>query len=601
MTPVRSRILLETGPGITLSTLARQGGAGAQPDAVLASLPDAARETCDEDVMARSAAQLWCAGVQINWRGVNSDAKRRRVPLPTYPFERTRHWIEAPPIERADRSPPVAPASADPSPSGLTSPDKSLTPAQSLLETELPQTSFEMAAALMTTTKTDFTPASGGPNQKLRQRVVELFENLSGEPIANLDPGTTFLEMGFDSLFLSQVTQQLQRDFKAKLTFRQLLGDLSTIPALVAHLEAILPPEMQAAPAPPSSSAKPALAQTPAPSGSALPAFSGSGSVEQIIREQLDVMSRLMAQQLDALRGAPLAGSPPEAAAAAPPSALAPAPASASDEPKSRFEMVAAARSAPPGEMNETQQRALQELIARFNERTAESKRMTAQYRPVLADPRAAAGFRTEWKDLVYPVVSDRASGSRIYDVDGNSYIDLVNGYGQTFFGHAAPFVIDAVAEQLRKGFAIGPQSALAGRVAALFSEMTGNERVTFCNTGSEAVMAAMRVARTVTGRSIIATFTGDYHGQFDEVLVKGTLRSGVARAMPAAAGIPGESVENMVVLPYGRRNLLNGSAPMRTNSPPFSSSRCKAVIPHCALSNSSRTSAPLPRLRAPP
>ncbi len=383
------------------------------------------------------------------------------------------------------------------------------------------------------------------------------------------------------------MTQQLQRDFKTKLTFRQLLGDLSTVPALTAHLEANLPPEFraaQAAPAPTAAQAAPSvqpappqlLASTPPPAAFAplgLPNSAGSGSVEQIIRDQLDVMSRLMAQQLDALRGVaspaasqPLAPAPqpaaqsltPQAVPAAPaPSVSAVPPAAAMDEPKSRFEMIAAARSAPPAEMNETQQRALAELISRFNGRTAESKRLTQEYRPVLADPRAAAGFRTEWKDLVYPVVSDRASGSRIYDVDGNSYIDLVNGYGQTFFGHAAPFVVEAVAEQLRKGFAIGPQSALAGRVATLFSEMTGNERVTFCNTGSEAVMAAMRVARTVTGRSAIATFTGDYHGQFDEVLVKGTLRSGVARAMPAAAGIPGKSVENMVVLPYGAPELL--------------------------------------------
>ena len=69
---------------------------------------------------------------------------------------------------------------------------------------------------------------------------------------------------------------------------------------------------------------------------------------------------------------------------------------------------------------------------------------------------------------------------------------------------------------------------------------MTGHERVTFCNTGSEAVMAAMRVARTVTGRDKVVIFNGDYHGQFDEVLVKGVQRAGAApRSMPVAPGIP--------------------------------------------------------------
>jgi glutamate-1-semialdehyde aminotransferase len=140
----------------------------------------------------------------------------------------------------------------------------------------------------------------------------------------------------------------------------------------------------------------------------------------------------------------------------------------------------------------------------------------------VVADPRAAAGFRSEWKELVYPIVVERSSGSKLWDVDGNEYVDLVNGFGGTAFGHGPGFVLDAVKAQLERGFPIGPQADLAGEVAELVKELTGNRRAAFCNTGSEAVMAAMRVARTVTGRDKIVVFNGDYHGQFDEVLVKG-------------------------------------------------------------------------------
>ena len=92
---------------------------------------------------------------------------------------------------------------------------------------------------------------------------------------------------------------------------------------------------------------------------------------------------------------------------------------------------------------------------------------------------------------------------------------------------------------QLKKGFEIGPQTPLAGEVAKMFCEMTGNERMTFCNTGSEAVMAAMRVARTVTGRKKVALFANAYHGMFDEVLVKGFKRGGVPHSSPVAPGIP--------------------------------------------------------------
>ncbi|GAC1634060.1 MAG: hypothetical protein NVS9B10_29820 [Nevskia sp.] len=91
-----------------------------------------------------------------------------------------------------------------------------------------------------------------------------------------------------------------------------------------------------------------------------------------------------------------------------------------------------------------------------------------------------------------------------------------------------------------------------------MFAEMTGNDRVTFCNTGSEAVMAAMRVARNITGRMKIVVFNGAYHGQFDEVLVKGVQKPGATpRTKPAANGIPEESAANMIVLDYGTPESL--------------------------------------------
>src|SRR5262249_62322250 len=94
--------------------------------------------------------------------------------------------------------------------------------------------------------------------------------------------------------------------------------------------------------------------------------------------------------------------------------------------------------------------------------------------RPRLADPRTVAGFRMLWKEIVYPIVTERSKGSRLWDVDGNEWIDLTNGFGMILFGHAPDFVTRAVEEQLRRGFEIGPQTALAGRVARELTEMVG-------------------------------------------------------------------------------------------------------------------------------
>ncbi|WOJ88235.1 phosphopantetheine-binding protein [Methylocapsa polymorpha] len=288
---------------------------------MLASLPDAARAAADDEVMARSAAQLWCAGVAIDWSGVHAAASRLRVSLPTYPFERSRHWIDAPPPVHSEGGTPEPVQSA---------------PVQlnSVIKTFSAETAATMQSTPTAKAQSEDGSAQTGRGAELQNRIVALLETLSGEPVAGLSRETSFLEMGFDSLFLSQVTQQLQRDFKVKLTFRQLLGELSTIPALAAFLAAKLPPEpvvVVQSPAPTALASIPAAAPLPAASAASTQAGqagANAATVEQVIRDQLDVMSRLMAQQLDALRGS---GAAP-AIAAGP--AAAPAAASASPSPQ---------------------------------------------------------------------------------------------------------------------------------------------------------------------------------------------------------------------------------------------------------------------------
>src|SRR4029079_2200095 len=128
---------------------------------------------------------------------------------------------------------------------------------------------------------------------------------------------------------------------------------------------------------------------------------------------------------------------------------------------------------------------------------------------PTLADPRSVAGFKLLWKEMIYPFVMTRSDGSRVWDVDGNEYVDFVMGFGASMFGHRPPFVVKAIHEQLDVGFEIGPIQPLAYEVAALMKEFTGMSRIAFTNTGSEAVLAATRVARTVSGRDMIAVFAG--------------------------------------------------------------------------------------------
>lgn len=408
-----------------------------------------------------------------------------------------------------------------------------------------------------------------------------IFEDLSGLSAAEIDNSTSFLEMGFDSLFLTQVTQAVQAKFGLKITFRQLLDRESTLEALAAYVDAHLPAAAFPAPTPPPQPAKPRTAAPgvnsngqgivhPAPGlvtvASTIPV--ALSTVEGIVRSQLHAMSELMSKQLDMLRdhGAlvepfvslPVAEPARQTAAPASPAPAAPAgSARLAARDFKPFGPYKPAQKGPVGELTDRQDRYLKELIRRYTTRTARSKEYTQNHRRVLADPRMAAGFRSQWKEIVYPIVTTRSLGSRLWDLDGNEYIDILNGFGPIMLGHAPRFVTEAVENQLKQGFEIGPQAPLAGKVAALVCELTGMERATFCNTGSEAVMAAVRVARTVTARNRIVIFAGAYHGTFDEVLVKGIRKGGTPHSLPIAPGIPVDKVAHVTVLDFGEAESL--------------------------------------------
>src|SRR5262249_24595970 len=201
------------------------------------------------------------------------------------------------------------------------------------------------------------------------------------------------------------------------------------------------------------------------------------------------------------------------------------------------------------------QQRArLDALIARYTQRTRRSKEYTQEHRGHMADPRVVNGFRPLTKELTYQVVVERSRGSRLWDIDGNEYIDVLQGFGMSMFGWQPDFVREAIHKQVDLGYEIGPQHVLAGEAAKLFCEITGADRAAFCNTGSEAVMGTMRIARTVTGRTLIAIFTGAYHGISDEVIVRGTRK---LKSIPAAPGIMPSASQNVLVLDYGTPESL--------------------------------------------
>lgn len=517
-------ILIEVGPGRTLATFAGQGLSRDRYVAAISSMPDFAEAAMDEERFAEAEARLWANGGSPDW-SVRYGPDARKIPLPTYPFERTRCWIDAPAVAA----------------------------------TAVPSSVLSDCACAIPAGRDDAVPMDQQQSRRARlgAELAHLIEELSGETIDQGDFDREFLELGFDSLFLGQVAARVQREFGTKITFRQLMGDFASIDALARHLDEVLPPDVIAElPIPQSQTAIPVTSPRLAPASTSVAAASDTADLAAIFQSQLQAMQSVIDRQLALLKSGDSSTGPGSVAA------VSPAPATPTQQPVkqapgSRFRPFDAKADRSKDGLTDRQKTYVDSLVQRSAEMMETSKERAAKHRPHFADPRTAAGFRPEWKEMIFPLVAQRAKGSKLWDLDGNEFVDLVNGYGQTAFGHSPDFVIEAVSAQMELGFAIGPQTPLAGEVAGRIAHMVGMDRVTFCNTGSEAVMAAMRIARCVTGREKIVVFNHDYHGQFDEVLVKAGGKSAFSKALPIAPGIPPESLGNMVVLPYGGEESL--------------------------------------------
>ncbi len=319
-------------------------------------------------------------------------------------------------------------------------------------------------------------------------RLKELLAPLLGVPVEEVAADVPLIDMGADSIAVLDGAQRIQQEFRVRVRVQDVFGPLPTLDAIATYI-------FEKAPKPEARASRESQAEASNEARRALPA----GAAE----------SPKM--------------TPPEAPSRSPAEA-----------------------------------RHMTALMERYLAKTPRSKAKKSASHARLADVRAAAGYRPslpaslrglwlETKEAAYPIVGARSAGSKMWDVDGNEYVDFVMGFGVHLFGHSPPFVMDALRAQIETGVQIGPQAEKAAEVAELVHALTGVERVAFCNTGTEAVMAALRLARATTGRSKIALFTGSYHGSFD----------GVLASIPMTLGTPPFTDDGVIVLEYGHPRSL--------------------------------------------
>ena len=164
-----------------------------------------------------------------------------------------------------------------------------------------------------------------------------------------------------------------------------------------------------------------------------------------------------------------------------------------------------------------------------------------------------------------YPIFMERGRGSRIFDVDGNEYIDWMMAFGALPLGHAHPEVVEAITEAATTGAHFAAATPVEIEVAEMIQKIVPNaERVRFANTGTEAMMAAIRLARGVTGRPKILKFEGHYHGWHDDVLVSSNTMPPASLGLrtdpikiPDSSGLNRTALDDTIVVPWNDVELL--------------------------------------------
>ncbi|MFB9689485.1 aminotransferase class III-fold pyridoxal phosphate-dependent enzyme [Amycolatopsis plumensis] len=442
--------------------------------------------------------ELYRRRADLDWEAVYPGG--RFLPgTPTYPWQRVRHWAldgqdpaELPPETVRSRAMPAAPEQA------------------------LTAVADEVAAVLK-------------------------------YPREQITPHAFFLELGADSILLLQLVNKLNKRhgtaFKATDLFEkyQSVGDLADALAQTGTF----PDDAGAPEAPAAPVTAPVVVDAVR---SPVPEAARTG-LDAVVQNQLAIMQ----QQLALLGGTPAVEAPAQdSPAVEEPAPQRAAPVTAATVPTAAAPGPAAAAA----RLTERQKSHVDALVRRMEERSPQSKKLAGRHRRRMVESRPWANFRAETKELNFPIVIDRGRGSHFWDPDGSEYIDYCVGFGVHFLGHNPPFVQDAIAAQLSRSFTLGPQVELTYQVAETFCRITGHDRVSFCNTGSEAVMGAVRLARLATGRRKVAYFEKSYHGITDGMLARRGEELGSVTAM--VDGLPPGALHDVVVLPYDDQAALD-------------------------------------------
>lgn len=545
-------IFIEIGGDATLSGLANQC---LHDDDVL-FLPSMRREAEDFTQFFNSVSGLFMNGIDLDWNTFYQTYSKSKVTLPNYPFQKKELWREGRKMDRNDSAPMQVTETAK---DIIAMPQTS----QHVQTPQIPQKPLSRGNNLWP-----------NPKEKIKSELKEMIMILTGLKIEEIEDDLNLLTLGFDSLVLIQLNKQITNKFNLSITLNEFFINLDTVEKITVHIskhtdwaededesetvsELVSNEPVSTIPAVEQMNSLEAVGKEQSyPLGS----FHGMDALQNIFNTQMQIMS----EQLAVLKNLTNPGQMQLADNKLPSlkqnevTVNSPKSSPLTVDTKSHYVPYKKLDLIDNENFNELQLTYIRNIEKKYTSFTPKSKENIQRYRKVYANNRNVAGFRPVMKEMVYQIVADTGQGSKLRDIDGNHIIDLTMGFGVNLLGHNPSFINEALTEELRRGMPLGPMGRLAGTVAEQISHLTGVERVAFYNSGTEANMVAVRIARASTGKKKIVTFAGSYHGTYDGLLGLTSIgEDGSLTTIPLAPGIMDSVVSDLVMLNYNQEASL--------------------------------------------
>ncbi|WP_255668414.1 type I polyketide synthase [Brevibacillus daliensis] len=542
-------IFIEIGGDATLSGLANQ----CLVDDDIMFLPSMRRETENYMQFFNSVSALFMKGMDLDWNSFYKSYTKRRAKLPNYPFQKKELWRE---VKRMDRN----------------AGDQKKATGSGMEMKEIPQITQQLQHPQESQTRRN--SLRSNHKEKIKSELKEMIKILTGLKIEEIEDDLNLLTLGFDSLVLIQLNKQITNKFNVSITLNEFFINLDTVEKITEHISKHIdwsideddsatisePVSGETINKMPDAEPINSFVAVGKEQSSSLGALDGMDAIQNIFTTQMKIME----EQIGILKNLTNPSHKQTADNKLPSVKHNQVSVSSSNatpltvDTKNHYVPYKKLDLIDNENFNELQLTYIRNIEKKYTSFSKKSKENIQRYRKVYANNRNVAGFRPVMKEMIYQIVADTGQGSKLRDIDGNNIVDLTMGFGVNLLGHNPSFINKALTEELSRGMPLGPMGRLAGTVAEQISHLTGVERVAFYNSGTEANMVAVRIARASTGKKKIVTFAGSYHGTYDGLLGLSSIGDdGSLTTIPLAPGIMDSVVSDLVMLNYNQEASL--------------------------------------------